>query len=140
MTIRGHLVATRSGRLGMLLLLSCSLCAVADSQEDPAVTSMSPSLAGFYLVDSTGESVPDEPTVEIIGNARADSSVTIVGASSGSPGDPEDRQKPVVRIITEIRRPAAEPFAEWRCERFGFYYTKDGRCVAPGLQQGRRRR
>ena len=94
--------------------------------------SLSPTMAKFYSVDATGEARDAGMSVDAIGtrlgkpprkNWSRKAKSKRVKKSTGTP----DYQ------ITVTRKPAnkRDARAEWQCERNGFYYTSDGRCVAP---------
>ena len=75
--------------------------------------------AQFYVVGTDGRSVPDpafqreRPEPRLI---TAPTTVPDAGESGNSSAKP---------------RKSYDTFDEMRCEQFGFYYTKSGRCIVP---------
>lgn len=114
-------------------LLSCLLssCVWADGAAREYEIRRSPTMAVFYSVAADGRSVREAVDVLVIADPDASPSRTVVT------GRPKARQKPQPKKVRlEVVTISVEPtrkysFAEYRCERYGFYYTSKGECVVP---------
>ena len=101
-----------------LAVLLTALIAAGAGAETPV------SASRFYIVGADGRSAPD-PTVRYQRPERK----VVVGTAAPS------RQKATAK--PPQRQP--DPFEDFRCEQAGFYYTSDGRCVAPAMSARRLR-
>jgi hypothetical protein len=127
---------------GLLLALS----GLADAAE-PGVAASTPPAGKFYVVQADGESRPQDPVREGVA-VSADQRLSGSGQADrqkSAPAGPQARKGTGGRLsgagtlrITGTSappKPARDEFAAFRCEQFGFYYTKDGRCVAPATRR-----
>ena len=100
---------------------------------EPGRTASTPPAGKFYVVQPDGKSRPQDPVRE---------GVAVSADTRLSGSGQHDRQTtatatagPKARNGTSaLPKPARDEFAAFRCEQFGFYYTKDGRCVAPAAR------
>jgi hypothetical protein len=127
------LVASLAGGLGMQ---------VASPQPPDGGTE--PAMVRFYGVGPAGMSAPENPLAT---GFALDSSASFDPASreSGAAAQPEEaadtgrtlHKNPAPQTIhTEYTGQRRRDFFRWgfdelRCERHGFFYTADGRCVVP---------
>ena len=117
---------------------------IVDITELQQPDNSSAAMAGFYTVTPDGETILDDPV---------ESGFAI---SAGSDFDPErsTEEKPVpepseqetektssskekkrtVRIRIKRKPPQRDLASQFQCERHGFYYTNDGRCILPAYQ------
>ena len=124
-----------------MLLLTFAMLQVANAAADPAgLATASPPLtmARFYVVDSDGRSA-------------ADQNILTQTVSQDHRPSPPRRKKPDRRPRDVARKAgrrsdSQEPMLSrmnaamaWQCERHGFFFTADGRCVRPVIhvQQAR---
>lgn len=118
-----------------LMIGLCSPCALADAISDDEAKAVAPSLAAFYTVDEKGRSIREAAIVDAIGSPNATRSARSVGLRPRSEGQALRPESPARQVAIRIRRASKDPFKAYRCERFGFYYTQDGRCIVPGLRR-----
>ena len=134
-----------------LTLCWCTPHATAEIYEaaalQPQVVGPGLALAAFYTVDRSGKSVAEDPVasgfaLSSSGSfARSQPAADEAAAnkenraSRARSGDRDTRTPPVsVRIeVTSRRQPTSfhRQLEEFRCERLGFFYTSDDRCVVP---------
>jgi len=126
-------VTMREPSLLCLLILVTSGTALRAMADEPP----SASPAGFFLVDENGRSVPEDPVAS--GFAQAPDRPP---AAKLRPAPPDSRDpQPIashrvtIKVRSEADRRETDPTAAWRCETAGFYYTQDGRCVAPAYRR-----
>jgi hypothetical protein len=120
-----------------VIMLICLLLPGLSAAAEPQPTATAPA-GKFYVVQANGKSQPQDPV-------RAGFAVSPDKRLSG-PGGKSSATRPPVSAETSDRVSgpvtirisggggSSEPrdeFAEFRCEQLGFYYTQDGRCVAP---------
>jgi hypothetical protein len=126
-------------RAAGLVFAACFVVAGADAVGNDPVRALSPALAAFYTVDTEGQSVRETPAVEAIATRRPEPSLTIVGSAPGtSPGARRDGEPPSKRVQLQVRQVRRSALDAYRCERYGFYYARDGRCVLAGGRAVRR--
>ncbi len=120
--------------------ISCVLSLIIAGTPAQSVGDEMPSAssAGFYAVDDSGRSAPDDPVAS--GFARApDRSPGRGPPVQAAPGAAEPRPVAPRRVVIEVRGPAdravSDAAAAWRCESAGFFYTSQGRCVAPAYRR-----
>ena len=117
----------------LLPLSVFTMVSPAIARADPAdLASPTPPLtmARFYIVDSNGRSVSDEEFRTQIEPQRQHSSEP---RRKGSNARKRERTSKVTKQ-TDKREPAFVKLNEskaWRCERHGFFFTADGRCIRP---------
>lgn len=105
----------------------------ANGTENDYKTRRSPTMAVFYSVADDGRAVREAIDVAVIADPDSRPSRMVV---TGRP-KPEQRPKPeksqpaVVKILVAPKH--KDGFAEVRCDRFGFYYTAKGECVAAAV-------
>jgi hypothetical protein len=99
-------------------------------------TVLTASMATFYVIDADGRSKREPaPAVDVYSypNGYATKPVALIDESARrQSGRREHRSTNSYRQV-DIRRSdrIAARIAAFRCERGGFYYTQDGRCVQP---------
>ncbi len=106
-------------------LLLAAMPAAAGDQQAPV------SAAQFYVVGADGRSVPDPAIRRIVPPPRR---------AAPPAKRPATKSRTVVRVHEQPGQQRDDAMAADRCERFGFFYTADGRCViAPrALRQSRK--
>jgi hypothetical protein len=135
----------------MMPILSCLLMlALADgiSAAETRTGATPPTGGKFYVIQRDGSSRPQDPLREgvaigadkrLSGKSQNDNG----NNQQKTKGQPEARrsaQKPSTRnstmaVKSSQNRPPRDESAASRCEQFGFYYTKDGRCIRPALRR-----
>lgn len=100
----------------------------------------SAAMAGFYTITPDGETTLEDPVK---------SGFAISAGSDFDPeriieekDDPENtsgnekntREKRTIRIRVKRKPPQRDLASQFQCERHGFYYTNDGRCILPAYQ------
>jgi len=110
---------------------------------EPKMTDSTPPAGKFYVVQPDGKSRPQDPVREgvavradkrLSGSGQADRQTTATAgakARNGTGGRVSGASTTHITGTSAPPKPAHDEFAAFRCEQFGFYYTKDGRCVAP---------
>lgn len=119
---------------GFFLLALCSPYALADQAEHEYRTVLTPTMAAFYVIDSEGRSVLDTPVVAVISSPNASPSRTVV---TGRPSlKRKTWRKRGLSSVKSLRLKKKKHSAHRanRCERHGFYYTNNGRCIQPNLR------
>lgn len=116
-----------------VLVFGLNLTAASADTEQPFYrTELTVTKAAFYTIDENGRSTREPaPSVAVIGDPEtltAESTVRFIVRSK-----PSRRAAPRKSAEPATAAPvnAYDPFDEYRCERFGFYYTKDNRCILP---------
>lgn len=114
--------------------------AAADADEPSYRTELTVTRAAFYTIDDSGRSTRETaPTVAVIGDPDSlafDSPYRVRARAKPAPRRARSRAYQVSPADDEH---VYDPLEEFRCERFGFYYTKDNRCIAPAWGNLRRR-
>jgi hypothetical protein len=89
-------------------------------------------MARFYEVDDSGRSSDTSMSVEVIGRKGGKEQAQI-RPRKGRPKPAKKNKGGRTYTITVTRERPTEKDTqkEWQCERNGFYYTNDGRCVVP---------
>lgn len=130
-------IIMRSARtnLGWFLLGLCSHHALADQTEFEYRKVLAPTMAVFYAIDSEGRSVRETPSVLAISgpNANASRSVITDRPRLKQKAYQQTRSHRVISI--RVPRTTYDSSEAFRCERHGFYYTSDGRCVVPRFKR-----
>ena len=119
---------------GWLLLGLCSTHVYADQTEIVHKTVLAPTMAVFYVIDSEGRLIAEDPSVPTILSSDASSTRSVVEKPRSFKQKARrkpDRSKVILIRITGKSRDADEAF---RCEQHGFYYTNDGRCIVPTMR------
>jgi hypothetical protein len=114
-------------------------------------------VAAFYVIDANGQSGREDPLVSGFVLATASSfplNASVYRTRVLPDQQPRRRESTPTAKSTRRAAPASltrivirspsrqatdDRFAEYRCERHGFFYTNDGRCVAPALTRGKTR-
>lgn len=137
-------------RLAMALLGICCTTALAevyDITELQQPDNSSSAMTGFYTVTPDGETILEDPV---------ESGFAITAGSDFDPerspeeaSDPDSAEKAsepksgskkkkqetrTVRIRVKRKPPERSRADQFQCERHGFYYTNDGRCILPAYQ------
>ena len=113
----------------MLLLCLVSADIRADAEGSEYTIRRSPTMAAFYTVSKEGRSVPEVVDVVMIADPDAKPGRAVVTGRSKS--RQKARRNKLRRASTPSARAPHDSFAEYRCERYGFYYTSSGNCVVP---------
>lgn len=120
--------------------------------------STTPAMAAFYTVNRDGRTVPENPLAS--GFALSSSGSFDLSHAEENTGKPEPIEDDVagqsgngsklqsvhiqhrlpvtirIEIKTKHRKKSFDrKYAEFRCERLGFFYTSDGRCVIPATDR-----
>jgi len=109
----------------------CSALAWADEAVHDYRTQSSPTMARFYTVEDNGRSVRDVVEVAVIADPDARPSRVIVTGRSRVKKKAEPAKDRRVSLKVSVESVYRDSFAEFRCERYGFYYTSNGDCVVP---------
>jgi len=104
----------------------------------------SPAMAGFYNVNPDGESTAEDPLESGFATSagsnfdperspeeEADANSSGGNAEKASSSEKKKRETRTVRIRVKRKPPQRDLAAQFQCERHGFYYTNDGRCILP---------
>jgi hypothetical protein len=127
------------GRYRAVIMLTCLLVPGVSAAAEPQPKATT-SAGKFYVVQADGKSEPQDPV-------RSGFAVSPDKRLSG-PGEPRGKSSAPPRVSAEASGRVSGPvtirisgagesseprddLAEFRCEQLGFYYTQDGRCVAP---------
>lgn len=122
--------------LFLALVLSCTMVPVVIAKADHggmALESPSLTMARFYIVDSEGRSVPD---ANVPSEEKQQDKQSLQVPSDNSKVLQRDlsrkgRERPDDRDPTSAQLSASKA---WQCERHGFFFTADGRCIRPIIQ------
>jgi hypothetical protein len=113
---------------------------------EPKLTASTPPAGKFYVVQADGKSRQQDPVREgvavspdkrLSGAGQADRKTTGTAgprARNGTGGQVSNASTSRMAGTSAPPKPARDEFAAFRCERFGFYYTKAGRCVVPATR------
>ena len=123
------------------------LAEIYDITELQQPDASSPAMTGFYSITPDGETTLEDPLES--GFATSAGSDFDAVRSSGEEAEPDSSgKKPVtsssrkkktretrtVRIRIKRKAPERDLASQFQCERHGFYYTNDGRCIAPAYR------
>ena len=134
--------------------VSCPLALVFLGMQSPAIRAeiyditelqqldtTSPAMTGFYNVTPDGETTAEDPLESgFATSASGNFDLEQSPRGEDEPDTPEqktekssnsNRKTRTVRIRVKRKPPERDLTAQFQCERHGFYYTNDGRCVAP---------
>lgn len=120
--------------LGWFLLGLCSPHVLADQTEIQYRSVLVPTMAAFYAIDSEGRSVPEAPSVPSISSPNANDSQSVVKDRPRLKRGAHHKRSSRRVVSIRVRRTIYDAREAFRCERHGFYYTTDGRCVLPKFQ------
>jgi len=140
--IKGVLKSVGCPLVTVLLGIHCPVtqAEVYDISELQQPDNSGAAMAGFYTVTPDGETTREDPV---------ESGFAISAGSDFDPErileeeeDPEEisssekktREKRTVRIRVKRKPPQRDLASQFQCERHGFYYTNDGRCILPAYQ------
>ena len=118
-------------KLVWLLLCLCPSQAWADAVENEYRTRRSPTMAVFYSVADDGRSTREPVDVATISDPGARPSRAIVTGRPKSKRKVRPKAEPLQTISVSDRHVHRDSFAEFRCEQYGFYYTRNGKCLMP---------
>ena len=134
-------------RVALLLpSLLLGLSGLSGATEPPMTANTSPA-GKFYVVQPDGKSRPQDPVREgvaisadkrLSGSGRAARKTTATAGPTARERTGSRASEAAAIHITGVSappKPARDEFAAFRCEQFGFYYTKDGRCVVPATRR-----
>ncbi len=137
-----------------LFLVLSSTAATAGIDQSPTGTRGSTATTTFYVVNSDGRSVPENPLasgfavtssepfnpsspaqlVNTPGTFAATQSNRPISQARQHRVSSKRQTNSSIRIRTSkraARKPKRDRASEYRCERHGFFYTANGRCVVP---------
>ena len=120
------------------------LAEIYDITELQQPDTTSPAMAGFYNVTPDGEQTAEDPlqsgfATSASGNfdpqrpsQEEDEPDNSGQGTEKSPNSNKKNQETrTIRIRARRKRPARNRADQFQCERHGFYYTNDGRCIIP---------
>ena len=123
-------------KFSFLLFWICSTFALADPDDTEYRTVLTSTMAAFYTVDSEGRSKRESaPVVAVIASPKASNPRAARSQSSSKREVQRKQTKPSTVSSSDIKQANHDAFDAFRCERHGFYYTQDGRCILPVLRQ-----
>lgn len=93
-----------------------------------------PTMARFYSLDASGESQREAVSAQVLGAANVTEPKPAAQRSAARVKSGKSRNRKIT-ILVGRSSPVRDTQAEWQCERAGFYYTRDGRCVAPAWKR-----
>lgn len=130
-------IIMRSARtnLGWFLLGLCSHNALADQTEIEYRKVLAPTMAVFYAIDSEGRSVRETPSVLAISSPNANASRSVMTDRPRLKQEAYQQTRSHRVISIRVPRTTYDSSEAFRCERYGFYYTSDGRCVVPRFRR-----
>lgn len=108
-----------------------SAVASADAGKSEYRVWQSPTMAAFYSVEDDGRSVREAVDVAVIADPDSSASRVLVTGRPKSKKKAAPKKVQSVKLKNSVKRPRRDSFAEFRCERYGFYYTRRGDCVVP---------
>ena len=102
----------------------------------------SAAMAGFYTVTPDGETTLDDPVESGFAiSAGSDFDPERTAEEEPEPSEQQTEKtssskakKRTVRIRVKRKPPQRDLASQFQCERHGFYYTNDGRCILPAYQ------
>ena len=136
-------------RYSLVLVLLGIHCPVAQAEivditELQQPDKSSAAMAGFYTVTPDGETTPVDPVESgfaISAGSDFDPERSTEEKPQPEPSEQETEKtssskakKRTVRIRIKRKLPERDLASQFQCERHGFYYTNDGRCILPAYQ------
>jgi len=144
----GQIVKSISHPLAMVLLgIYCTVAQaeVYDITELQQPGNSSPAMTGFYTVTSDGETTLEDPVEsgfaldagsdfdpDLIQEEEPESDTSEKTSEKASNSKKQETR--TVRIRVKRKQPERNRADQSQCERHGFYYTNDGRCILPAYQ------
>jgi hypothetical protein len=141
----GQFVKSISHPLAMVLLgIYCTVAQaeVYDITELQQPDNSSPAMAGFYTVTPDGETTLEDPVEsgfaisagsdfdpDRIQEEEPESDTA--GEAPEKASNSKKQETRTVRIRVKRKQPERNRADQSQCERHGFYYTRDGRCILP---------
>jgi hypothetical protein len=121
--------------IACLILSLFSAYVFADTLESTYKTQRSPTMAAFYSVADTGRSVREAVDTAIIADPNARPFRVRVTGRPRQKDQVEIKEAQVDVVAGSVKSNRRDSFAAFRCERHGFYYTRNGDCVQPSWSQ-----
>ncbi len=121
--------------LGWFLLGLCSPHVLADQTEIEHRTVLAPTMAVFYAIDNEGRSVLEAPSVPAISIPNANVSRSVMRDRPRLERKTHHKRKSRTVVSIRVPRTIYDAREAFRCEKHGFYYTTNGRCVLPKFQK-----
>lgn len=131
----------------LVTLLACSNAVaveIIDIRKQHQQTSPGQPVTGFYAVTPDGKTRPIDPVKSGLATTGSTDLSTIEGAAPNRPPNTEEQteqeatkkksshDKPRKIRVRITRKPPERSLSDqFQCERHGFYYTNDGRCILP---------
>ena len=103
----------------------------ADAANSEYTIRRSPTMAVFYSVEQDGRSVREVIDTAVIADPHAKPSRTIVTGRPKAKQQVPPGKIPRATVVISAKPKRLDSFAEFRCERYGFYYTSRGDCIVP---------
>ena len=132
--------------VAVLLGMHCTMAQaeIVDITELQQPDKSSAAMAGFYTVTPDGETTLDDPVESgfaISAGSDFDPERSTEEKPQPEPSEQETEKtsgskakKRTVRIRVKRKPPQRDLASQFQCERHGFYYTNDGRCILPAYQ------
>jgi len=115
--------------IALLCLLSAHVWADAANRE--YTIRRSPTMAVFYSVEQDGRAVREDIDTGVIADPHAKPSRTVVTGRPKAKQQVQPGKNPRATVVSSAKPKRLDSFAEFRCERYGFYYTSRGDCIVP---------
>ena len=120
------------------------LAEIYDITELQQQDTSSPAMTGFYTVTPDGKTTLEDPLESGFATSAgsdfdperspeeaSDADSSGKNAEKASSSEKNNRKTRTVRIRVKRKAPERDLAAQFQCERHGFYYTNDGRCIIP---------
>ena len=127
------------------------LAEIYDISELQQPDTTAPAMTGFYNVSPRGVTTPEDPLESGFATSAGsdfdpehtpeeEPDTDPSGKNSEEAPGSEKKTRERRRILIRVKRksPERDLASRFQCERHGFYYTNDGRCVAPAYGYGNR--
>ena len=121
-------------KIGMSLLCLLSAHVWADSADSDYTIHRSPTMAAFYNVAADGRAVREVDDTAVIADPHAKPSTVIVTGRPKATQRVQPEKVPRIGLAVSVAPKQHDSLAEFRCERFGFYYTSRGECIVPAAK------
>ena len=118
-------------KISIALLCLLSAYVWADAANSEYTVRRSPTMAAFYSVEEDGRSVREVIDTAVIVDPDAKPSRTVVTGRPKAKQQVEPGKRPRATLAISLKPKRYDSFAEFRCERYGFYYTSRGDCIVP---------
>jgi len=103
----------------------------ADAADNEYKLRLSPTMAVFYSVQPDGHVVREDVDVAVIANPNPSPPMERVSSRQVSRHQVESERPKTRAMLRSHKQRRHDDFAEFRCESYGFYYTRKGDCIVP---------